>query len=157
MALEIILACSIALNVYFYAQVQTPTPTAGETAFNRQFGTPVVVSPDLTFSPPIPMYKAMTIALNSDGWNASSLQNMTITVSLEYMEFTNTSDSSGFQMLKEVTLPQPSYADDQVNATTTFRYIWDITINRSSQGFIPPWLYYVDAQTGDIIPHGILY
>lgn len=157
-ALEIILACSVALNVYLYAQYQSAAPNSAEASFNREFGNPVVVSPSLSFSPPITMYEALGIALKSDDWNATFLQNMTITISLEYMEFTNSSNSTGFQTIKQVIQPQPSYTDEQVNATTTFRYIWDIIINRSQGFFIPPpGLYYVDAQTGKIIPHGILF
>ena len=157
-ALEIILACSIALNVFLYAQYQQAAPNTAQVDFNREFDNPIVVSPSLTFSPPISMYKALAIALKSDDWNATSLQNMTITISFEYMEFTNSSNSTGFQTIKQVTQPQPSYADEQVNVTTTFRYIWSIVIN-GNQGFSipPPGLYYVDAQTGEIIPHGILF
>ena len=157
-ALEIILACSIALNVYFYSQGQSVAPNSAQIAFAKEFGDAVVISPSLNFSPPTSMYKALGIALKSDGWNATSLVNMTITVSLDYREFTNTSDSFGFQLVRHVTQPEASYADEHVNDTTTFRYVWDITVNPSQGVSFPPWgFYYVDAQTGDIIPHGIIY
>ena len=104
------------------------------------------------------MYHALKIALDSDGWNATSLENMTVTVSLDYREFTNTSDSFGWQLISHVTQPAPSYADDQVNSTTTFRYVWDITVNPSQCVSFTPWgFFYVDAQTGAIIPHGPIY
>jgi hypothetical protein len=103
------------------------------------------------------MYHALKIALESGGWNATSLENMTVTVSLNYMEFTNSSTSSGFQTLYEVTQPAQSYSDVQVNSTTTYRYIWGIEVNENRHITIPPYgLYYVDAQTGDIIPTGPL-
>jgi len=144
--------------VYLYSQYQQSAPNHAQADFNLKFGNPVVVSPSLTFSPPISMYKALDTALKSDDWNATSLQHMTITISLEYMEFTNSSDSTGFQTIKQVTQPQPSFADKQVNATTTFRYIWSIIINRSQGMSIPPpGSYYIDAQTDEIIPHGILF
>ncbi|MGA2386682.1 MAG: hypothetical protein ABSG33_09130 [Candidatus Bathyarchaeia archaeon] len=157
-ALEIILACSVALNVYLYAQYQNAAPSSDEVAFRNEFANVLVTAPSYDFSPPITMYHALKIALESDGWNATSLQNMTVTVSLEYMQFTNSSDSTGFQIINKVTQPPQSYADVQANSTTTYRYIWDITVNRSQGFFIPPpGLYYVDAQTGDIIPHGPLF
>jgi hypothetical protein len=152
-----IIAYSVALNVYFFTQYQTIVPSSDQVAFNSQFGSVLIVSPNYDFSPPITMYHALRIALESDDWNATSLQNMTVTVSLDYMEFTNSSTSSGFQVISTVTQPVRSYADVQVNSTTTYRYIWDIVVNRNQGISIPPiGLYYVDAQTGGIIPHGNL-
>ena len=157
-ALEIILACSVALNVYLYAQYQSAAPSSDEVAFRNEFGSVLVVAPSYDFSPPTTMYHAFKIALESDGWNATSLQNMTIRVSLDYMEFTNSSTSTGYQTISTVTQPPQSYADFQVNSTTTYRYIWDIVVNQNQGISIPPpGLYYVDAQTGDIIPHGLLF
>jgi hypothetical protein len=155
--LAIILACSIETNVYFYTQYQSNAPSNGETAFKSEFGNVFIVSPNYSFSPPITMYRALKIGLESDQWNATSLMNMTVTVAFDYMEFSNSSTFSGNQFMHEVTQPVKSYADVQVNSTTTYRYIWSISVTPDNGITIPPYgLYYVDAQTGQIIPHGIL-
>jgi hypothetical protein len=157
-ALEVILACSVALNVYFYTQYESAKPNNDEVAFNKEFGKVLIVSPNYDFSPPITMYHALKIALESGDWNATSIENMTVTVSLDYMEFTNSSTSSGYQTLYEVTQPAQNYSDVQVNSTTTYRYIWSVEVNENQHMTIPPYgLYYVDAQTGDIIPTGPLF
>jgi hypothetical protein len=157
-ALEIILACSIAANVYFYTQYESVKPSTDEIAFISEFENVLLVSPNYDFSPPITMYHALKIALESDGWNATSLENKTVTVSLDYMEFTNTSTSTGFQTVMTVTQPPQSYADVFVNSTATYRYIWDIEVNNNHGFFIPLLgLYYIDAQTGGIIPTGPLF
>ena len=118
----------------------------------------LIVSPNYNFSPPITMYQALKIALESDSWNATSLENMTVTVSLDYMEFLNSSTGSCSELIHEVTNPAPYYSDMQVNSTTTYRYIWSVEVNRA-QGFTyPPFGYYlVDAQTGELVPHEPLY
>jgi hypothetical protein len=156
-ALAIILACSIAANVYFYTQYHSNAQSNAETAFKSEFGNVFIVSPNYIFSPPITMYRALQIGLESDQWNAASLINLTVTVALDYMEFSNSSTFSGEQFMHEVKQPVQSYADVQVNSTTTYRYIWSISVTPDQGITIPPYgLYYVDAQTGQIIPHGIL-
>jgi hypothetical protein len=103
-ALAIVLACSVALTVYFYTQYESAKPSSDEVAFNSEFGNVLIGSPDYDFSLPITMYHALRIALESGDWNATSLENMTVTVSLDYMEFTNSSYSRGSQTY-EVTQP----------------------------------------------------
>jgi len=157
-ALEIILACSVALNVYFYAQYESTKPSRDALAFKSEFGNVLIVGPNYDFSPPITMYHALKIALESDDWNATSLENMTVAVSLDHMEFTNSSISSSIQTLYEVTQPAQNYSDVQANSTTTYRYIWSIEVNENQHYTIPPYgLYYIDAQTGEIIPTGPLF
>lgn len=158
-ALEIILACSIAANVYFYSQYQSVKPSStGQVAFTKEFGDVLVIGPNYSFSPPITMYRALTIALESDQWNASSLVNMTITISLNYMEFTNSSSQTGEQTISELTAPAQSYADLQVNSTVTYRYVWEIQVNRPSNFVLGYYgFYYVDAQTGILLPTPLIY
>jgi len=155
--LEIILACSVALNVFFYAHYQSVMPSLAEASFNREFGHPTIVSPNLSFSPPITMYQALKIALESDDWNATSLINETVTISLDYMRFTNSSNGQGFETLWDVTRSVSSYADQRVNSTMTYRYIWDIDVTNNQRFFGLTGLYYVDAQTGEIVPHPPIY
>jgi hypothetical protein len=44
--------------------------------FNYEYGDVNVTSPNYDFSPPVPIYRALRVAFESDGWNASSLCNM---------------------------------------------------------------------------------
>jgi hypothetical protein len=134
-------------------QVNDPQNTTDFNSFFLEFGNVSVQSPSLNFSPPVDMYRALTIALESDNWNASSLSNMTVGASLEYWEFS----SNGACWLHDVTQPTEDYSPVQVNGTT-YRYIWDIVVEPSGniKGIPPPGLYWVDAATGEIVPHGIL-
>ena len=128
-------------STHYYAEFnKTPTP-----AYNYNF------------SPPISMYHALLIALESGGWNATSLSDMTVRVSLEYMEFTNSSWLTGSLVLHDVTQPAKDYSPVQVDSTT-YRYIWDIVVeNNVGLQMPPPGLYYVDVATGEIVPTGPLY
>jgi hypothetical protein len=122
-------------------------------SFFLEFGNVSVQGPNLDFSPPVDMYRALTIALESDNWNASSLKDMTVYAYLQYWEFS----SNEAVWLHDVTQPAKDYAAVQVNGTT-YRYIWDIEVEPSGniREIPPPGLYWVDAATGEIIPHGML-
>jgi hypothetical protein len=115
------------------------------------------------------MYRALKVALDSDNWNTTSLENMTVRVSLDYFKFTNTSSiikspydnttlgpSWGSEFLYPVTQPVKDYSAVTVsNATntTTYRYIWSVTVDPASGFDIPPpGFYWVDAATAEIIP-----
>ncbi len=145
--------------------------TSGEVAFRREFGDVNVSSPVLGFSPPVPLYRALKLALEEGGWNQGSLRNMTVKVSLDYYEFTDnvtfaegnhTLLSNGSYRIGEVTQPVDSYApviiQSATNGTIAYRYIWDIGIVHSN-GLLsipPPGLYWVDAATAEMVPTGIL-
>jgi hypothetical protein len=126
--------------------------------YNDEFGNVSVVSPSYNFSPPVSVYNALRTALESDGWTASSLSNMTVSASLEYREFwSDSSGGFGCVFLHDVTQPARDYSPVQVN-DTTYRYVWDIIVEPSvGVRYIPPsGLYWVDAATGEIVQHGIL-
>jgi len=125
--------------------------------FFLEFGNVSLQSPNINFSLPVNMYRALTIALGSDGWNASSLSNMAVQVSLGYWGFWSNSSVSGYEWLHSVTQPAKDYSVVQVNGTT-YRYIWEILVEPSGniRDIPPPGLYLVDAATGEIVPHGIL-
>lgn len=124
--------------------------------YRDEFGNVSLLSPNINFSPPVSMYRALIIALESDRWNASSLSNMEVRISLEYWGFPNDSANGG-GWLHYVTQPAKDYSPVQVNGTT-YRYIWDINVEPSGDvKYIPPLgLYWVDAATGEIVPHGLL-
>lgn len=148
--LVIILAVSAFLGIFIYGQIYgTNQQTADFNAFYNEFGNVTVQSSNITFSPPVNMYHALKIALEKGSWNKTSLTNMTINISLDYFEFWT---NSSFQFLSVVGRSENSYSPVTVN-DTTFRYIWDISINPSSGPVFPtPGFYWVDAATAEIIP-----
>ena len=167
---------SIFLKVVLYYQNYTINQQKNDfTAYYNEFGNVSLQSISYNFSPPVSMYRALKIALENGGWNTTSLENMTVKVSLGYYEFWNDSTlvkspydnttlgpGQGTQLLNQVTHSVNDYSAVTVkNATytTTYRYIWTITVEPSSGGFFipPPGLYFVDAATAKIVPTGPLY
>jgi hypothetical protein len=138
-------------------QVNNPQNSTNFILYYDEFGNVSVASPSYNFSPPISMYQALRIALESDGWTASSLNNMTVSASIEYWKFGSNSSSSGSVLLHYVTQRPNDYSPVQVNGTT-YRYIWDIVVEPSvgARSIPPPGLYWVDAATAEIVPHGLL-
>jgi hypothetical protein len=170
------LAVSLFLNAALYYQNYSVNQQQKDfTVYYNEFGNVSLQSISYNFSPPVSIYRALKIALDSDDWNTTSLENMTVRVSLDYFKFTNDSTiiknpydnttsgpSSGSEFLYSVTQPVKDYsAVTTKNATysTTYRYIWSIVVKQNS-GFItipPPGLYWVDAATAEIIPTGPLF
>jgi hypothetical protein len=124
--------------------------------YHDEFGNVSLLSPNLNFSPPVSMYRALTIALESDGWNTASLSNKEVSVSLEYWKFSSNPSSNGSEWLHSVTQPAEDYSPVQINGTA-YRYIWDISVEPKVGKCIPPLgLYWVDAATGEILSHGLV-
>ncbi len=154
--------------------------TTPVTTYHDLFGSTPIVGGNYSFSPPVTMYRAVTIGLESDGWNASSLNNMTVHVSLNYYIFyTNvtalyqliskdnitltglpdpnlTGAASGFEIINAVTAPVDNYQPQIFNGVSC-RYIWAIEVEQNSGMCMPPPGYYlVDAATAQLIPTGPL-
>jgi hypothetical protein len=123
--------------------------------FNRfflEFGNVSILSSNINFSPPVDMYRALIIALESDDWNASSLSGMRV---FAYFSKYSSNSSSG-TYIQPVTEPPKDYSPVEIDGTT-YRYIWEIEVEPGNMNIIPPLgLYWVDASTGEIVPHGIL-
>jgi hypothetical protein len=155
-------------------QVKDPQNTADFNRFFLEFGNVSVQSPNLNFSPPVSMYRALLIALESGGWTTTSLKNMTINVRLDYCAFYNDFSSpsgwetlgnctfrtnppvTGFDLIYPVTHPPADWSPQQINGIT-YRYVWTIIVEYSgSSGIPPPGYYYVDAATAELVPTGIL-
>jgi len=51
------------------------------TAYYDEFNKTLTLAYNYPFSPPVSMYRALLIALTSGGWNATSLENMEISLS----------------------------------------------------------------------------
>jgi hypothetical protein len=173
--LAAVLAVSICLNIVLFYQNQSVSQQQKDfTAYYSEFGNVSLQTISYNFSPPVSMYRALKIALESDGWNLTSLENMTVSASLEYREFWNDSiiiknpydnttsgPGQGVEFLHSVTQPAKDYSAVAVNNatySTTDRYIWDIVVKQNAGVTIPPpGLYWIDAATAEIIPTGPLY
>jgi hypothetical protein len=123
--------------------------------FNDEFGNVSLWFSSYNFSPPVSIYRALRIALESGGWNASSLSDKIALVSLAYTE--SSSIGIRYKWLYYVTQPAKDYSPVQVNGTT-YRYVWSIMIrqNRYPSGvtgiqITPFGFYYVDVSTGEIV------
>jgi len=117
-----------------------------------EFGNVSFQSPNYNFSPPVSMYRALRIALKSDGWNASSLSDRIVEARMEYVEFYSTPSQGGVETLHEVTQPVKDYSPVQVNHTT-YRYVWDVCIVGAPDVKTITLCYLVDAATGEMVAH----
>ena len=155
-----------------------------EATYHNLYGVTPVAGGNYSFSPPISKYYAIDLALASDGWSQSSLQNMTVHAKLQNMLFytngsalleyadkanvtltmlpnrnlPNLNDMSGTETLGEVTAPVDNYPP-QYYGQVTVRYIWSIVITPNGDGIQipPPGVYYVNAATGELVPTGHLF
>lgn len=125
--------------------------------FRAEFGDVTVsVQPQNVSAPPVPMYEAMDIALESGGWNSTSLENMTVNVSFNCLQIWNDSETPGSVSCVPFSFPVSNYTAVMFsNATYTVitYYVWDVTVTRT--GGIPGSpipMYWVDVATGKIVP-----
>ena len=95
------------------------------------------------------MYRALLIALTTGGWNATSLKNRTIYVELDYSAFINWSTMTGYYLLYPVTHSAVDWSPQQINATTTYRYVWAIFVGPNGGP-----IYYVDVATAELVYMG---
>jgi hypothetical protein len=176
----VLCAIVVVASLVAYGGIMVSGNNSAEGTYHRLFGSTPIVGGNYSFSPPVSMYRALNIALKSDSWNASSLENMTVYVSLNYDVFyTNVTalyqlaakenltlnghptdfnqTVSGSELIHEVTAPVNDY-QPQIYSGVSLRYIWTIAIQKSSGICIPPWSYYlVDAASGELVPTGILF
>lgn len=119
-------------------------------------------------TPPVSRIQAVVIALSSGGWNYTSLRGMEVNASLLYCRFwyANNGGELGFEKLSAVKAPVGDYSPRaEYNVTSPwgsstlgtlwYRYVWGIGVRQSGviQSLIPADYYYVDASTGEIVPH----
>ena len=173
-------ACIITVVVVFFQFIVFKTPVLQPRNYSMSYydefdKTPATLY-NYSFSPPVSMNQALLIALESGGWSAESLKNMTLHVELDYYAFfENLSTPSGWIALGNgtfrtnppvtgsvglyhVTQPPLDWSPQQI-ANITYRYIWTIIVENSSPILsIPPaGYYYVDAATAELVPTGPLF
>jgi hypothetical protein len=183
-AVTCLLIALVALTSLFLYVTSTASANY-EATYHNLYGVTPVAGGNYSFSPPISKYRAIDIALASDGWSQNSLQNMTVygtlqkmlfftngSALLEYAEKENVTlmahpnpnlpevdTMTGITVLGEVTAPVDSYQPQYYSqGQVVVRYIWSIVVAETNGGncIPPPGLCYVDASSGEIVPHGIL-
>ncbi|MGD0978059.1 MAG: hypothetical protein ABR962_02840 [Candidatus Bathyarchaeia archaeon] len=167
-------ACVMIVVVVFFEFYVFQITESYSTAYYDEFNKTPTPSYNYSFSPPVSMYRALLIALESGGWNATSLKNMTINVELDYCVFLNNYSTPsgtatfgkgtgitpmwGFQVLYQVTHPPADWSPQQFNGSIAYRYVWTIIVQYSDLFAMPPPGYYlVDAATAELVPTGPLY
>ena len=156
--------CVMIIVVVFFEFFVFITPTQQSNdpysqAYYDEFNNTPTPAYNYSFSPPISMYHALIIALQSGRWSASALNNKAISIELDYCAFLNSSTEIGFELLSPVTHSVADWSPRQVN-DTTYRYVWTIIVHNSgpakSGTSIGPTLsargyYYVDAATAELV------
>ena len=107
--------------------------------------------------PPISITLALRIAIDYGGWNATSLVDKSVYVSLDLMSFEPYGPGPGpwnFQYLSEVHAPVANYSSYQVG-NVTYHYVWFVSILTVPPG-IPGYFYWVDAATGQVLNYPII-
>ncbi len=120
--------------------------------YYSEFGIIPNTNVNSSYTPPISMYRALQLGLESDGWNKTSLYGLTVGVFLDLQTTTNQTFSIG-----PLTSIPSDYSDVYGNGIT-YRYVWQITVTNSSVIELPPPGYsLIDASTGQILPNPPLY
>jgi len=153
-AIILVATCVIIIVVIFFVFFVFRTPTQQTTkdpyyaAYYNEFNKTPKLTYTYSFSPPVSMYRALLLALTTGGWNTISLKDRTISVMLQYSAFINSSSGTGFDLIHLVTHSVIDWSPQQINSTTTYRYVWAIAVIAGQAG--GP-VYYVDAATAELV------
>jgi hypothetical protein len=131
------------------------SPQTEQAVFRKEYGDVKLDAFAYNFSPPVSMYHALNTAL-SGNWDATSLQNKTIHISLDYSRFYNKEKHRGLEFLNTVTQPVSDYSAVTISngtATSTYRYVWHISITETFEKVpgCPNPNYWIDASTAALI------
>jgi DNA-binding transcriptional ArsR family regulator len=130
-----------------------------ETAYFDEFGLIPLTNVNASFTPPISMYRALQIALETDGWNKTTLNGMVVGAYLMHGYFyTNSSLPPDLNINGPVTIPPPSY-DIVYSSTSIYHYVWEITVSNASNPIRHLYSSFslIDASTGQILPNPPLW
>ncbi len=119
-------------------------------AFYNQFGAvPIITNTNPSFAPPISMYQAISLGLETCGLNKTSLQGKSVFIELKQGEFSSNNTIIGTWWISS---PPTNYSDVYSNGIT-YRYLWVIGVGN---GPILAFDYFgyilVDASTGQVVP-----
>jgi len=128
--------------------------------YNSQFGSIVpTTNVNSSFAPPISIYQALLIGLESQGYTKTLLQGTSISINLLpwYLIANSTSGTiqgGGFNSQLTMTNPPENYSDIYSNGVI-YLYVWEIDIQKtdllSLSNSVVPQQVLVDASTGAIV------
>ncbi len=156
-ALIAVLALSgLQVVLVLYIQHENDLLTYQEQTFYNEFGLLPVSNFAYPFSPPISMYQALQIGLESEGWDKTSLAGMSVRADFVYA-FTETAYlSGGTTIVRMVTTPPSNYSSTSEGLAGTYEYAWAITVKNATNPSNPPFGFtLVDAQAGSLLPKPI--
>jgi DNA-binding HxlR family transcriptional regulator len=160
--LTVLLIASTAIAFYEYNQAvmfqeKFNTLNLEATAYYDEFGLIPFTNVNSSFAPPISMYRALQIALQTDGWNKTSLNGMVVGAYLMHGYLNTTSSIPDICLDGPVTTPPNSY-NVIYDTNAVYRYIWEITVNNASRPTRPPIGFsLIDASTGQVLPNPPLW
>lgn len=159
-----LLIASTAIALYEYDQTMVLQKEFNQlngkdaAAYYNEFGVVPTTNVNSSFSPPISMYRALTIALENEGWNKTALNGMAVGAYLMNGETeTNTTSYFNTGVTGPVTNPPSNYSDVYSNGVI-YMYIWEIIVNNATErDFTPLGFSLIDASTGEILHNPPLY
>jgi DNA-binding HxlR family transcriptional regulator len=129
-------------------------------AYYTEFGLIPATNVNSSYAPPVSMYRALQIALETEGWNKTSLNGMAVGAYLmkwQTINGPNYYNDTGIISIDGSLSPPSDYSDVYSNGVI-YQYVWQITVENSSRPTIPPIGFsLVDAATGQILPNPPLY
>ena len=149
-ALISILAFSVFVSLYLNSSISQ------EVHFYIKFGVVPRSNFAFPFSPPVSMYRALQIGLESLGYDKISLIGMSVTADFVYA-FTDTGAFvGGTGIVREVTTLPTNYSSTIADFAGVYEYAWAITVNHATNPSSSPIGFcLVDAQTGMLLPKPI--
>ena len=156
-ALIAVLAFSVFLAAYLYIQAQNASQslprTNYETSFYNEFGVLPTSNFAYSFAPPVSMYQATRIGLESEGWNKTSLTGLTVSAHFVYASTATGYPNGPSGIVRVVTTPPANYSSDSMFGAC-YQYAWAVSVKNSTNPFLKPIAGFtlVDAQTGTLLP-----
>jgi hypothetical protein len=149
----VLIALTAIAGITYWSTMNSPLQE--QTEFRNEYGDVTLDAPTYNFSPPVSMYHALNTAL-SKNWDATSLQNKTIHISLDYSRFYDNENHRGFELLNTVTQPVSDCSAVTISngtETSTYRYFWHLSITETFEKVpgCPNPNYWIDASTAEEI------
>ncbi len=169
--------CAMIVVVIFFQFILFNTSLPKDyTTYYSEFNKTPTLAYNYSLSPPVSVYQALLIALNSRYWNRESLENFSVYIELDYWAyFTNLSPPngvlelggatyrstgkpiSGTAIINTVTQPPADWLPQQID-NITYRYVWTINVQyvihpNDKIPIVPslPFQFQVDAATAELI------
>jgi len=131
-------------------------PISQEAYFFIKFGVVPRSNFAFPFSPPISMYRALQIGLESQGYDKISLIGMSVTADFVYAFTITGASEGGSSITRLIMTPPTNYSSAMLPFAGVYDYAWAITVNHATNpSSTPVGFCLVDAQTGALLPKPI--